>query len=288
MKKIIDCHTHLQNKELINEYFKNREGYAITLKALDSLIGNGDEIYSIDEFDNIFLCECIDAFSDITIEEQLLNIKKKLNKYKIIGIKIYLGYQPIFANDKKLMSVYKFCEENGLTTVFHCGVCAENLNCEKDKNYTSCIYIGEVAKKFPNVNFVVSHFDYPNFEDCLKVITENHNVFTDISGEYENFEQIPYKIMIKDFVSKIKPALKKYKVEDIINKIMFGSDYFGIGSGFDAVEEYIETLYLLFPKKYKHLFLYDNCTKAYPKILYFIKKIENNKKIMQKNTMEQT
>lgn len=271
MRKIIDCHTHLQSKELVDEYFKNRKGYAITLKALDNLIGNGDAIYIVNKFDNIFLCECIDAFSNTSIEDQLCEIKKKLSKYKIIGIKIYLGYQPIFANDKKLLPVYKFCEENDLTAVFHCGVCAENLKCEKGKNYSSCLPIGEVAKKFPKLNFVVSHFDYPNFEDCLKVITENHNVFTDISGEYENFNGLPYLDLINDFVSKINSAINKYNIEDIIGKIMFGTDYFGIGSGFDAVEEYIETLYQLFPKKYENLFLYENCLKAYPKLSKYIR-----------------
>ena len=242
------------------------------MKALDSLIGNGDKIYEeIGEIDNIFLCECIDAFSKTSIEDQLKNIKKNLCKYKIIGINIYLVYQPIFADDEKLLPVYKFCEQNNLTAVFHCGVGAENLHSEKQINYSSCLPIAKIAKKFDKINFIISHFDYPNFNDCLKVITENKNVFTDISGEYENFNNIPYENLINDFVSKIKPALNKYNIKDIINKIMFGTDYFGIGSGFDAVEEYITTLNVLFSKEYEDLFLFENCLKAYPKLSNYIK-----------------
>lgn len=48
MANLIDCHTHLQTVNLIEEYFKKRKGYAIAIKALDSLIGNGDlEIFNL-------------------------------------------------------------------------------------------------------------------------------------------------------------------------------------------------------------------------------------------------
>lgn len=273
MKNIIDCHTHLQTKHLINEYFQNRDGYAIVLKALDSLIGNGNEIYSaIQNCDKIFLCECIDAFSQLSIKQQLTKIKHNLNSYQIIGIKIYLGYQPIFADDPKFIPVYEFCEKFGLSVVFHCGVGAENLPSEKQINYSSCLPIGKVAKFFPNVNFIVSHFDYPNFEDCLKVITENKNVFTDISGIYENYDETPFEDLITNFVKQLKPRLEKYNIQNVIDKVMFGTDYFGIGSGFDAVEEYIKTLYLLFPQQYENKFLFENCVNAYPKLNKYLKK----------------
>lgn len=274
MKKIIDCHTHLQTKELIKEYFKRSDNaYAITMKALDCLIGNGDKIYQeIKNCKQIFLCESIDAFSQISITEQLRIIKKHMANFQIIGIKIYLGYQAIFADDPKLFEVYKFCERNNLSVVFHCGVGASNLYSDVSKNYSSSLPIGRVAKKFPNVNFIASHFDWPNFSDCLKVITENKNVYTDISGEYENFDNLPYSELINMFITQLTPHLNKYKKEKIVNKIMFGTDYFGLGSGFDAIKEYIDTLDILFGKEYKNLYLYQNCINAYPKINEFINK----------------
>lgn len=267
---IIDCHTHIQTKELAEEYFKNRTGYAITMKALDTLIGNGNQVYEMQEFNNIFLCECIDVFSNETIEAQLLRIEANLKKYKIIGIKIYLGYQPIFADDSKLIPVYQFCKKHKLSAVFHCGVYAENLNGYKTKDYSSCVPVGKIAKMFPEVNFIISHFDYPNFEDCLNVLTNTDNVFTDISGTYENFNNVPYNELINKFVMDIKPYLNKFNQSEMVNKIMFGTDYFGVGSGFDAVEEYIETLNILFSKQYEHLYLFENCLNAYPKLREYI------------------
>lgn len=292
--KRIDCHTHLQTKSLIDEYFANssraerereRESsidyYAIAIKALDSLIGNGDDFYdAVKDYKNVFICECIDAFSDVSIERQLEKIEENLKKYQTIGVKIYLGYQPIFADDPKLFPVYKFCEKHSLSAVFHCGVGASNLYSDQSKNYASSAPIGRVAKMFPNVNFIASHFDWPNFDDCLKAITENPNVFTDISGEYENFENKPYSELIKMFVGQLSPHLKNYNKQEVAKKVMFGTDYFGEGSGFEAIEEYVQTLEILFGKEYEADYLFNTCARAYPKIKEYILK---NKKVDEKN-----
>ncbi len=259
----------MQTKKLIEEYFNKREGFAISIKALDSLIGNGDDFYSeTKDDDRIFICECIDCLKPIT--PQLNKIKNNLNKYKIIGIKIYLGYQPIFANDKKLFEVYDFAKKQGLSVVFHCGVGAENLKSEKNINYASCVPVGEIAKLYPETNFIVSHFDYPHLDDCLNVILNNKNVFTDISGEYENFNNLDYSILMKDFITKLNNAMSKYDKSQIAQKVMFGTDYFGIGSGFEAVEEYIETAKILFGEQNLENILFNNVLKAYPALQKYL------------------
>ncbi len=53
---------------------------------------------------------------------------------------------------------------------------------------------------------------------------------------------------------------------------MFGTDYFGIRSGFDAVEEYIDTCEILLGKANSKKYLWENCIKAYPKIKYYLTK----------------
>lgn len=278
MKKVIDCHTHLQTEALITEYFSKSEGYAISIKALDSLIGNGDQFYeATKKFKNVFICECIDAM--LPIDKQLEKIKENLNKHQIIGIKIYLGYQAIFANDERLLKVYDFARDNNLSVVFHCGVGAENLNSEKEINYATCKPIAEIAKRYPTINFIASHFDYPNFQDCIKIILENKNIFTDISGTYENFDNIDYSILINDFINKLKPVILKNGLSKISDKVMFGTDYFGEGSGFDAIDEYKYTIIQLFGLKNYEKCLFDNCLKAYPKIKEYIK-INNDEKTL--------
>lgn len=269
--KIIDCHTHLQTKELIEEYFSRSSGYVISIKALDFLIGNGDEFYdAIKDYKNVFICECIDAL--LPIDKQLEKIEKNLKKYQVVGLKIYLGYQPVFANDERFYPVYEFAKKNGLSVVFHCGVGAENLDSEEEVNYASSLKIVDVAKKFPEVNFIASHFDYPNIEDCAKIVMEHKNIFTDISGIYENFENKDYKELINWFVNELTPVINKYDKNELALKVMFGTDYFGIGSGFDAIDEYKQTIVRLFGEKNYNNCVFKNCMKAYPKLNKYLTK----------------
>lgn len=169
-------------------------------------------------------------------------------------------------------------KKNGLSIVFHCGAGAQNLKSDTFVNYASSLPIEKIAKLFPEVNFIASHFDYPNFNDCAKIITKNANIYTDISGEYENFENRSYDDLIKELVDQIQPTINKYGRDKIASKTMFGTDYFGIGSGFDAVEEYIETCKILFGEQNLDNCLWNNCLKAYPKINYFLKKSYSSEK----------
>lgn len=269
--KIIDSHTHLQSEDLIREYFKekNRE-FAISMKALDSLIGNGDEFWhATKKFDNVFVCADIDAM--LPINEQLEKIDKLKYENKIIGIKIYTGYQPIFADDERLNPVFEYAQANGLSVVYHCGVGAENLKSAKDYDYASCLPIANLARRYPEVNFIASHFDYPNFEDCAKLVLQFDNVFTDVSGEIENFKNYSNLDLANKFIEKIKPVIDKLDIDKLAQKVMFGTDYFGKNSGFYAVEEYIYICEKLFGEKNLDKLLYKNCLKAYPKIKEYLK-----------------
>lgn len=265
--RIIDCHTHLQTKELINEYFElNEQGYAISIRALDSLIGNGLKFFDeIKDENRIFVCDCIDA--EIDISRQLLEIEARLKEYNIVGIKIYTGYQSVFANDKKFYPIYDFAKKYGLSIVYHCGIGAESLK-NYELNYASSVHVGKVAKEYPSVNFICSHFDYPNFEDCAKVVAENKNVYTDISGAYEGSSLDMKTIDI--FVDQLSKVIAKYPT--VIDKTMFGTDYFGKDTDFGFFDEYIITVQKLFKKFNQSAILFDNCIKAYPKLFNLILK----------------
>ena len=69
----------------------------------------------------------------------------------------------------------------------------------------------------------------------------------------------PYENMVKSTIDKFETAFKNQDINKILKKTMFGTDYFGIGSGFDAVDEYIYTLDTLFRKENQKLYLYKTC-----------------------------
>lgn len=270
MKKynVIDCHTHLQTQPLIEEYFKKRKGYAIAIKALDSLIGNGNIFYDATKnCKNIFTCECIDAL--LPIKPQLDLIKSHLTApYQVVGIKIYLGYQPIFADDEKLYPVYQFAQDNGLSVVFHCGVVSNQEKSSTYQKYTNCLSVDKVAVDFPQVNFIISHFDVPNFYQCATIVQKNDNVFTDISGIFERIDDMNLKAMMKQLEKDVSACYHYFS--GLNRKVMFGTDFFGAEAGFDIVEEYQVVLKKVFGKKNLNNVLFENCTNAYPKIKTFL------------------
>lgn len=269
--KVIDCHTHIQTKQKINDYFSTNKfvNYAICMKALDSLIGNKDKIYeSIAHDKRIFLLECIDVDKDI--KSQLKEIQKKLkdNAYQIIGIKIYLGYQFIYPDDRKLYEVYKFAEKNSLTITFHCGMVDSDNNYKSYIEYSNCLGVDKICVDFPKVNFVISHFNVPDFDTCVEVVVKNDNCFTDISGIFERTKYFNLKKISKQLIVDIK-RLQAYN-PILKEKVMFGTDFFGLDTNYDIVKTYKDCLVKIFGNKEKQKVLYENCVRAYPKIKDFL------------------
>ncbi len=268
MNLIIDCHTHLQTKQLVNEYFTNRKGCVISIKALDCLIGNSDLYYDAVRNDKrIFCAECINVVKEIA--PQLNDIENKLSdqSLQIVAIKIYLGYQPIYADDKKLYQVYEFAKKHNLSVIFHCGVVCSNEKNKAFLKYAKCTAIDKICVDFPEVHFVISHFDVPNFLECAAIVQKNENCFTDLSGILEKVDFFNKRKMKKQLIKDIKSIVNYFPC--LKDKVMFGTDYFGKGSGFDLVEDYIACLKAIFGRKNQNKFLYQNCLKAYPKIILY-------------------
>lgn len=115
---IVDCHCHLTNKRLYNEY--KAKSYAtkiITIRPIkilgqDMEVSNNEEQFYelLMDKDDLFGIECIEYGENI--EEQLERIQKRLETCKkIIGLKLYVGYQHFYANDPKIFEVYKFAKK---------------------------------------------------------------------------------------------------------------------------------------------------------------------------------
>ncbi|MEG2014294.1 MAG: amidohydrolase family protein [Clostridia bacterium] len=277
---IIDCHTHIQNKKLANEYFSKglNVDYAICmndiLRAGDNgmfeytSISNGSAFYKTIYGDNrLLMCEYIDAFADI--EKQLVRLSKMLRvNAKIVGVKIYLGYQPIRADDTRLFPVYQFCLENQLTVVFHTGVGAYFCNFAEN-DYSSCKYIEIPARLFPKCHFIISHFGFPEITSAARIVTDYPNVYTDISGYFENMSDSDTNA-ISEYAKLLCDAINGHK--NIETKILFGTDFFGNNSSMHCVEEYISVLTKVFNSPQIADIMCQNIISAYPRLALYLQR----------------
>lgn len=267
-QRIIDCHCHLDRQDIADDFWKKNVTHAISIEILKELNGSGEEFWQVSRDRRIFILKAIHAANDIS--EELKLTEEKLREYpQIVGFKIYLGYQPVFANDPKLFPVYEFARENNLSVCFHCGEFAQVLSEGKSVDYATEKEIAEISKQYSGVNFIISHLAYPRFEETIEAILENKNCYTDFSGMFEvpGGRKSGVPVNKEDFnflVGKLKELKRNYP--QMHEKIMFGTDFFGDNSYLPFVNEYMDAAKEVFNEQELAGVLFGNALKAYPKI----------------------
>lgn len=265
MRHKIDCHTHIINEKIKNEYFAHTDGYAVVMQFPPSIMDNPDTIATVRSDRRLFLCPAIDLKSPIP--PQLDAIYPTLDENRIVGLKIYLSYQSGRADDEKLIPVYEFADKYGLTVTFHTGLCSLVLPSDNDIEGSNAKYVGAAAAMFPNVNFVAAHMDDPRLDECIAVAAEHNNFYTDYSGAYEPGYAFDAdrEAAAELFGGAIHTRPDMYK------KILYGSD-FCPPINLSELDEYERTAAHIFAPEELPDVYWDNALRAFPRIKYFIEK----------------
>lgn len=261
-KRRIDCHTHIVNADIRDEYFSHTDGYAVVLEFLPKFVtadmqDNSFETVCSDK--RLFLCPCIDIAEEII--PQLQRIEKVIDKYPIVGLKIFLTYQSGRADDNHHIPIYEFADKYHLTITYHTGSCSLVLPTDNDMEGSNAIYVQRVAKMFPNVNFVVAHMDDPRYNECIRIVHEQPNMFTDFSGAYE--PGTPEGASMQWAIDTFARAINQFP--DTYKSILYGTD-FCPPINLKAIDEYDTTISAIFPKEYHEDIYYNNAMRAFPRI----------------------
>lgn len=267
MYKLIDCHTHIINSDIAREYFDHGENYALVMQFPESIYHNPDTVKTVQDSSKLFLCPVIDIKkSPREIKETLSEIGKQLEEQKVVGLKIYLTYQRGKANDEKLIPVYEFASANDLAVTFHTGSCSLVLPTDNDIEGSSAVYIAEMADRFPKVNFVAAHLGDPDYYNCMRIVSEHSNMFSDYSGLFEpgyeaddDFEGSValYKDVIRTFPEGYK-------------HILYGTDFCPPINLYKR-EEYDRMLEGIFLPEERAAVCYENALRAFPRLRLYIK-----------------
>lgn len=262
----IDCHTHLVNDPIREDYFSKTDGYAIVMQFIDAFTANAppnDAYQTVRGDDRLFLCPAIDLKKEIA--PQLVEIGSHLADTRIVGLKIYLTYQSGRADDRRLWPVYEFAAKHGLSVTYHTGSCSLVLPTDNDMEGSNAKYIKTVAEAFPTVNFIIAHMDDPRFDDCIRIVHERDNLFTDFSGAYEpgTKEGADMDWAIRTFAKAI------HQYPDTYRKILYGTD-FCPPINLSALAEYDTTIAGIFaPEEREHIY-YKNALRAFPKVKEYL------------------
>lgn len=228
--KITDLELEAKNNKinkiiLMATYFPFKRSGVYNSRLLKRIEGN--KLFSI--------FGSLDAMNNF--DEGLKELDELAGKKLIAGIKLYPGYQDFRCSDEKICDIYELAEHYGLPVAFHSGwlhsCCPRGDRVKREYKCKGKCRIDELGhlsrpeeivkavKKFPNVNFILSHMANPYHEELRNAMREYGNIYTDISGQFlsgsEDTEE--YKDEIK------REIIKFLELKNGIERIMFATDY---------------------------------------------------------------
>ncbi len=134
---------------------------------------------------------------------------------RIVGIKLYPGFELFFPDHPDCYPVYELCRKHNLALAFHSG---ESMHEAWREEYNHPRRIAQVASTFPELRVVIAHFSQPHLADCRDVVMSHANVYADISGlAYPEVEEVCGKTSIRGVLESV--ALQHP------GKILFGTDW---------------------------------------------------------------
>ena len=231
-QKIIDCHVHAytnkQIKNLLLSMKKNGISKAVImywpLKGGMNAPIFEKVLKNIESHNNLFMAFSLRMTDDKAYKEQIEKLEPALKNIKIVGVKLYLGYEHFFANDQRCDRIYQACMKYKKAVIFHTG---DTWNYKTALvRYANPIYVDDVAVKYPDLKILISHMGNPCWiKETAEVIYKNENVFTDFSGTLSFPSQLE-----KEYNANLKKQiLELIAYCSTPRKIMFGSDFFLYG-----------------------------------------------------------
>lgn len=150
-----------------------------------------------------------DKDADIKLKEAICN--QGLVGYKILGPVV-----DVPLNDRMFDKVWAVCDELKLPVLVHFGILGGGSGIVSGPNMSPLV-LGEVAKRFPNINFIVPHFGCGYTNDLLQLCWACPNVYVDTSGNNLwtkwTMESYTLEQLFQKFYSTVGP-----------DRIIYGSD----------------------------------------------------------------
>lgn len=239
-KKIIDSHVHISiynnNAKSLNEVFdlllsemkKNGIGFAIVIpdniESSDSIADLNKAIELIGKRKNLFLLGSPQIIQRGSSE--LKKYKKLLEEEKIKGLKFFPGHDPYYPTDKRCLSYYKLCQDFDVPVLFHTGENSGDSECAK---WNDPKYIVEIAKKYPKLKVIITHYYWPKLDYCYEITRDVPNIYFELAAlaDAEVIEK-------SGGIEKIREILLK-TISERPDNIIFGTDW-----PMCKIEEHIE------------------------------------------------
>jgi predicted TIM-barrel fold metal-dependent hydrolase len=261
---IIDCHVHLNRYEdeepealedryalLREEMDRNHVDYAIVLSSykVNERRPGVDEILEVTGDDPHIGVVAGVSYLHYRAAD-LAHLRELLSEKRIIGLKLYPGYEPFYVHDARLRVVYELAGEYQVPVMIHTG---DTYDPRGKVKYAHPIEVDEVAVDYPDVTFVICHLGNPWVTDAMEVIYKNENVVGDISGfTLKHFEERFERFMVDQVREVVTYAGNPHS-------ILYGTDW--PISGMRSYLSFVEKLDLSDAER--RLVLFENAARVF-------------------------
>lgn len=260
---IIDCHTHLNRyvdtqkaslleriRALEAEMRQNRVDMAIILSSYVSNESRPSVQELVEATSDKDHLSVVGGVSIAYSQQDLSVLRELLREGRLVGLKIYPGYEPFYPHDEKMRAVYDLAAEFQVPVMIHSG---DTYSAGGKVKFAHPLHIDEVAVDNRSVNFVICHMGNPWFHDTMELVYKNPNVYTDISG-----------LVLGDFTDRFE----KYMSTKVQEFILFGVDSSNLLYGTDwpisSMRSYLDFVNdLKIPPKERKEILYSNAAKLF-------------------------
>ncbi|MDH4330491.1 MAG: amidohydrolase family protein [Candidatus Moranbacteria bacterium] len=239
---IIDSHVHIS---LYNDNVKNlQEAFNLFLQEMekngisgaiiipdniegsDSIVDLDKAIELIGDRKNLFLLGSLQIIQRGSSE--LEKYKKLLEEGKIKGLKFFPGHDPYYPTDERCLPYYELCQELDVPVLFHTGENSGDSDCAK---WNDPKYIVEIAKKYPQLKVIITHYYWPKMDYCYEITKNVPNIYFEIAAmsDAEVIEK-------SGGIEKVREILRE-TIADRSDKVIFGTDW-----PMCKIEEHIELI----------------------------------------------
>lgn len=226
---IIDCHVHLDRygegpiepKERLAALKKGMQeanvAQAIILQDIEApqKTLSADDIISLIKDESQFSVVGTIKLTGPAKQDAAL-LEGLLRKKKIVGIKLYTGYEPVSPNDQRCGPIYELCEQYKVPVIFHLG---DTYLSHAPIKYAHPLAVDEVANSRPHLKIVMAHMGNPWITDTMVILSRNKNVYADISGLILGPFQQPLVPFLRDDIKKLIAWCGGTQ------KLLFGTDW---------------------------------------------------------------
>lgn len=137
------------------------------------------------------------------LEESIEEVNRYLDNEKIVGIKLHPAYSRVSIDDERTMAIVEQFSDTRLIYLIHTW------------GIPMAIQLTKLARRFPNVRFIMGHTGGDVWFDCLDIVKPYPNIYVEPCSSYADRD-------------KVRMSIDKVGLD----RVLFGTDFTLINPAF--------------------------------------------------------